>query len=50
MDTFIVIFEKLSRRDLVQQKLNFMGADKLFESLAQLRNTSKPIKIGLFKI
>ncbi len=26
-----------------------MGADKQFESLVQLRNTSKPIKIGLLK-
>ena len=33
-----------------QQKLNFMGAEKQFESLVQLRNTSKPIKIGLLKI
>jgi len=29
----------------IQQKLNFMGADEQFESLVQLRNTSKPIKI-----
>jgi len=27
-----------------------MGVDEQFESLVQLRNTSKPIKIGLFKI
>ncbi len=27
-----------------------MGADKQFESLAQLKNTYKPIQIGLFKI
>ena len=33
-----------------QQKLNFMGGDEQFESLVQLMNTSKPIKIGLFKI
>ncbi len=26
-----------------------MGADEQFESLVQLINTSKPIKIGLFK-
>jgi hypothetical protein len=26
-----------------------MGADKQFGSLMQLRNTSKPIKIGLLK-
>jgi hypothetical protein len=26
-----------------------MGGDESFESLVQLKNTSKPIKIGLFK-
>jgi len=26
-----------------------MGVDEQFESLVQLRNTSKPIKIGLLK-
>jgi len=33
-----------------QQKLNFMGADEQIESLVQLINSNKPIKIGLFKI
>ncbi|MCY1636712.1 hypothetical protein, partial [Marinifilum sp. D737] len=40
---FIVRFmNKLSRVVQQAQKLNCMGGDAQFESLAQLRNTSKP--------
>ncbi|MBL4561896.1 MAG: hypothetical protein JKX79_13025 [Labilibaculum sp.] len=49
MKEYIVRFiNKLSRIVQQSQKLNFMGVDEQFESLVQLRNTSKPIKSACF--
>jgi len=36
-------------KNVLQQKLNFMGDDAQFESLVQLINISKPLRIGLLK-
>jgi len=44
-DIIVRFINKLSRVVQQAQKLNFMGGDEQLESLVQLRNNSKPLKL-----